>query len=134
MIVVTLISARGRAGLSQDIADAAAALLGSAAADWLEPGVACDLRLPAPPAPETLAELRAPARRGPPRRGGAGGGRRGASGFLIADMDSTMIGEECIDELAAIVGIKDAVADDHRARDERRDRLRAGPESSASRS
>lgn len=31
--------------------------------------------------------------------------------LLIADMDSTMIGQECIDELAAEVGLKDKVAD-----------------------
>ncbi|MFN7010124.1 MAG: phosphoserine phosphatase SerB [Allorhizobium sp.] len=30
--------------------------------------------------------------------------------FLIADMDSTMIGQECIDELAAEVGLKEKVA------------------------
>ena len=30
--------------------------------------------------------------------------------MLIADMDSTMIGQECIDELAAEVGLKDKVA------------------------
>ncbi len=30
--------------------------------------------------------------------------------FLIADMDSTMIGQECIDELADVVGLKDKVA------------------------
>ncbi|MDH6267847.1 phosphoserine phosphatase [Rhizobium sp. SG_E_25_P2] len=30
--------------------------------------------------------------------------------LLIADMDSTMIGQECIDELAAEVGLKDLVA------------------------
>ena len=31
--------------------------------------------------------------------------------LLIADMDSTMIGQECIDELADFVGIKDRVSD-----------------------
>ena len=31
--------------------------------------------------------------------------------ILVADMDSTMINEECIDELAAALGIKDQVAD-----------------------
>jgi phosphoserine phosphatase len=31
--------------------------------------------------------------------------------ILVADMDSTMINEECIDELAAALGIKDKVAD-----------------------
>ncbi len=30
--------------------------------------------------------------------------------LLIADMDSTMIGQECIDELADVVGLKDKVA------------------------
>jgi phosphoserine phosphatase len=30
--------------------------------------------------------------------------------LLLADMDSTMIGQECIDELAAFVGLKDHVA------------------------
>ncbi len=30
--------------------------------------------------------------------------------LLIADMDSTMIGQECIDELAAEIGVKDRVA------------------------
>jgi phosphoserine phosphatase len=33
-----------------------------------------------------------------------------AKGLLIADMDSTMIGEECIDELAAELGLKDHIA------------------------
>ncbi|SFZ82797.1 phosphoserine phosphatase [Devosia enhydra] len=36
-------------------------------------------------------------------------GRR--KNLLIADMDSTMIEQECIDELAAALGIKDAVAE-----------------------
>src|SRR6218665_4076469 len=31
--------------------------------------------------------------------------------ILVADMDSTMINEECIDELAAALGIKDQVAE-----------------------
>ena len=33
-----------------------------------------------------------------------------AKGLLLADMDSTMIGQECIDELAAEVGLKDHIA------------------------
>ena len=46
--------------------------------------------------------------------------------ILIADMDSTMIDQECIDELADEVGIKAAGRGHHRALDEWRDRLRAG--------
>ncbi len=30
--------------------------------------------------------------------------------LFLADMDSTMIGQECIDELAAFVGLKEHVA------------------------
>jgi phosphoserine phosphatase len=33
-----------------------------------------------------------------------------AKGLLIADMDSTMIGQECIDELAAELGLKEHIA------------------------
>ena len=45
--------------------------------------------------------------------------------LLIADMDSTMIDQECIDELAAEVGLKARGRRHHRARHARRDRLRA---------
>ena len=44
--------------------------------------------------------------------------------LLVADMDSTMINEECIDELAAALGIKDADRRDHRPRHARRARFR----------
>ena len=46
--------------------------------------------------------------------------------LFVADMDSTMIGQECIDELADYVGPEGACRGDHRARDARRDRVRAG--------
>ena len=46
--------------------------------------------------------------------------------LLVADMDSTMIQQECIDELAAEIGIARRGRRDHRARHARRDRLRAG--------
>ena len=37
-------------------------------------------------------------------------GRHGRKKLLIADMDSTMIGQECIDELAGFAGVKSQVA------------------------
>ncbi|MCW4114032.1 phosphoserine phosphatase SerB [Aurantimonas sp. MSK8Z-1] len=108
MPVVTLVSARARAGLADDLAAMAARLLGGAV-DWLEPAVACDLHLKAAPDAAVLAELRA-------RCGEVAidcvvqevATRR--KRILLADMDSTMIEQECIDELAAEVGIKDRVA------------------------
>ena len=44
--------------------------------------------------------------------------------LLVADMDSTMINEECIDELGAAIGIKDRGRRDHRPRHARRARFR----------
>ena len=92
---------------------------------WLDPGVAADLFFEA--AGET-------------RRGRGSGSRRWraklmrtsivqptatrAKRLLVADMDSTLIGQECIDELAAAIGIGAARRRDHRARDARRDRVR----------
>ncbi|MCQ8781250.1 phosphoserine phosphatase SerB [Mangrovibrevibacter kandeliae] len=108
MPVVTLVSARARADLADDLAAMAARLVGGAV-DWLEPAVACDLHLEAAPDAAVLAELRA-------RCGEVAidcvvqevATRR--KRILLADMDSTMIEQECIDELAAEVGIKDRVA------------------------
>ena len=78
---------------------------GASLAEWVEPGSAADLEMAAP-----LAEVRA-AYKGwegvdviahPP-------GPR-AKSLLVADMDSTMIGQECIDELADYAGIKPHIA------------------------
>ena len=80
-------------------------LSGARAAAWVEPGSAADLEIAASP-----AEVRA-AFEGwegvdvvahPP-------GPR-AKKLLVADMDSTMIGQECIDELADYAGIKPQIA------------------------
>ena len=46
--------------------------------------------------------------------------------LFLADMDSTMIGQECIDELADFAGLKAHVAGNHRTGDARRNRIRAG--------
>jgi phosphoserine phosphatase len=56
-----------------------------------------------------LAALKAVYRRSAGGCSGAGADTRRKK-ILIADMDSTMIGQECIDELAAEVGLKDKVS------------------------
>lgn len=78
---------------------------------WLSRGVACDMRLPLNSAAPDEAEAAA-------REAIAGrpvdiailpeATRRKA--LLIADMDSTIIGQECIDELADLVGLKSHIA------------------------
>ena len=93
------------------IARVAQALPGFAAAQWLDQNVAADLffegdgsalplareRLSAVLATEPVDAIAQPA-----------AGRR--KKLLLADMDSTLIGQECIDELAARVGIGAHVA------------------------
>jgi phosphoserine phosphatase len=75
--------------------------------NWLEPGLACEIANPLADKPVELAREAV----------GAGpidvalvplANRR--KRLLIADMDSTMIEQECIDELADAVGVKDEVA------------------------
>lgn len=84
--------------------------VGASAVRWLAEGIACDLVLPeAAKATETTASLRIALASEPldvivqPSDG-----RR--KKILIADMDSTMIDQECIDELADEIGVKDRVA------------------------
>ena len=77
--------------------------------NWLAPKTVCDLTLEKPPAPQAYAETLARCAQAQvdvvlqPAKG------RGKK-LLISDMDSTMIQQECIDELADKVGLKAHVA------------------------
>lgn len=84
--------------------------VGASAVRWLAEGIACDLALPeAAEAAEIAAGLRAALACEPVdvivQQADA---RR--KKILLADMDSTMIDQECIDELADEIGVKDRVA------------------------
>lgn len=104
MFIATLIAkerlARG------DISAAEDALGGTAGREWVEPGRACDLLLGPEPGKARLAlegllpgvDVVVQPRAGRRRR------------LLVADMDSTMIMVECIDELADYAGVKAEVA------------------------
>lgn len=109
MYVVTLISARRDPRVTRTIAEAARDEIGEAELRWLEPDIACDLTSSEAIAKSTRERLRELA--------AAEGidcvvqrtrGRR--KRILLADMDSTMIDQECIDELAAMLGLKEQVA------------------------
>ena len=83
--------------------------------DWLAPGIACDIALDAPPEPG-LREVAAMALAGRPvdavLQNAAGRRKR----LLVADMESTIIVNEMVDELAALVGVGEQVASiTHRA-------------------
>jgi len=105
MIIATLIAAEG---LSQrDISAARDALGGAAAPRWIEAGIACDLELEV-----DIVTARAALEGLLPGvdvvvQDDADRVKR----LLVADMDSTMITIECIDELADYAGIKAQIAE-----------------------
>jgi len=110
LLVATLISHPSRPVLSSDLAHSACEAVGASAPDWLAEGIACDISLP-----EDLDMAAAHARLtasvaciGLDVTVQPKVGRR--KRLLIADMDSTMIDQECIDELADLVGLKAHVA------------------------
>ena len=111
--VLSLIAAAAKAPLTRgDLKDARAALDAAggrfAQPVWLAPETACEMPFEGKP-DETLAGVRAVLSDRPidvnvlPASG-----RRKL--LLLADMDSTMIEQECIDELAAEIGERDRVA------------------------
>ncbi len=107
MFTAVLITDPTRPALDRATVEALRNAWGGGAALWLDPGVAAEFPLPAMPENrgEVWSSLQSmgidlcvlPAE-----------GRR--KRLLLADMDSTMIVQECIDELAAEAGVGDRVA------------------------
>lgn len=97
--------------LTPALATMAASAVGASSISWLGTDIACDLTLAeGVPDDEAAARLRAALSAEPVdivvhdpsvRR----------KKILLADMDSTMIDQECIDELADEIGLKDRVAE-----------------------
>ena len=112
--VLTLVTNPEKAGLDKDdVAAARAALdaIGAASAppDWLAPGVACDIAFAgASPAPAQAAVEAALAMRPIDLHAQPAAGRR--KRLLVADMDSTIVTSETLDELADFAGIKERIA------------------------
>jgi phosphoserine phosphatase len=109
-LVATLVSDPADAALDRTIVERAAEASGATRVDWLCEAVACDLYLPPEIEKNAAEQLVRSAVAGVPVDAVVQprAGRR--KSMLIADMDSTMIDQECIDELADVLGIKDAVA------------------------
>ncbi|TCO69573.1 phosphoserine phosphatase SerB [Rhodovulum euryhalinum] len=106
MHVVTLIAPPGR--LAPALVESLRNAWGGGAAVWLAPDLAAEFALDAVPANfwEVWAELQT---LGVDLVAQPAEGRR--KRLLIADMDSTMIGQECIDELADEAGVGPRVAE-----------------------
>ena len=109
-IALTLIAGAAGSDLPRLAASVAAALATGAGPVWLAPGLACDLILDAPDPAPVAATARNIV-------GGAAvdilvqpaAGRK--KQLLVADLESTLIENEMLDELAVILGIGPRVAD-----------------------
>lgn len=103
--VLVLISDPARPALSEAaVAAATEALLNAGATvgapDWLAPGIACDLPFDGPRTTVGLTGIDAVAL--------PAAGRR--KKLLVADMESTMIHNEMLDELAEFLGLREKIA------------------------
>ncbi len=110
MFVVSLLTAPAAPRLDGAAVARVRRTLGGGAPRWLMPGVAAEFETAADPRrtpdwPQLRAGLQSA---GIDLNALPAAGRR--KRILIADMDSTMIGQECIDELAACAGVGPEVA------------------------
>lgn len=110
-LIATLISHPAARLVTPDLANRAAAAVGASGIDWLAPHIACDIpvrgNVEFAAARAALADIIGTGQVDFVVQDASSRRRK----ILIADMDSTMIEQECIDELADEVGIRDKVAE-----------------------
>ncbi|NLR96476.1 phosphoserine phosphatase SerB [Rhizobium sp. P38BS-XIX] len=109
--VATLIASPSNPVLVPAIAEKAAEAVKASGLYWLADGIACDIALRDDTDLEAAEANILAAIGSEPIDLVIQNAETRRKKLLIADMDSTMIGQECIDELAAEVGLKDKVAD-----------------------
>ncbi|HEV7252305.1 MAG TPA: phosphoserine phosphatase SerB [Mesorhizobium sp.] len=110
-LVATLVSHPAARALSPALARSAASAGGASGIVWLAEGLACDLALPQGGHAEAAERAIRAALAGAPVDVAVQEAERRRKRLLVADMDSTIIDQECIDELAAEVGLKDRVGE-----------------------
>lgn len=110
MLVATLIANPAVPVLSPDLAVQASQAVGTRTLYWLADGVAADLLPDASLDEAMVSALLRTALAGQPVDVIVQNQDNRRKKLLIADMDSTMIGQECIDELADVVGLKEHVS------------------------
>ena len=108
MYTVSLIASPKLANLHSELLDGLASQWNGAHEKWLNPGIAGEFEIPAFPenfeqVRDDLQTIQLDLALQPSE------GRR--KSLLLADMDSTMIEQECIDELAAMAGVGPRVAE-----------------------
>jgi phosphoserine phosphatase len=108
--VATLVANPSNPVLTPAIAEKAADAVKASGLYWLADGIACDIALRDDSDPVAAEQMIRALIAGTPIDLAVQDAETRRKKLLIADMDSTMIGQECIDELAAEVGLKDKVA------------------------
>mgnify|MGYP006178400335 CR=1 FL=1 len=107
MFIATLLTAPARPVLDRATVESLRNAWGGGDAVWLDPGIAAEIALPALP-PNRWDVWQGLQAQGIDLVVQQAAGRK--KRLLIADMDSTMITVECIDELADFAGIKPQIA------------------------
>lgn len=97
--IAILVGNRFDSGLSRDVVALAHATFGGGDISWLAPGLAAEFPVPAPASIQEFARTHGIDAAILPKEH-----RR--KRLLVADMDSTIIGCECIDEIADFAGLK----------------------------
>ncbi|MDJ0612228.1 MAG: phosphoserine phosphatase SerB [Rhizobiaceae bacterium] len=109
-LIATLIANPDSQDLSPELAEMARAATGAISINWLGEGVACDFPLGEGASERMCGNALRSLLEDKPVDWAIQPVANRRKKALIADMDSTMIDQECIDELAAEIGIKDHVA------------------------
>ncbi|MDQ2704596.1 MAG: phosphoserine phosphatase SerB, partial [Pseudomonadota bacterium] len=109
-LVATLISHPAARCLSRLLATMASQAVGASAVSWLDEDIACDLALPEGIGRDAARSVLMDKLASEPIDIVVHDASVRRKKILLADMDSTMIDQECIDELADEVGLKERVA------------------------
>lgn len=109
-LVATLIANPQNPVLSPAVAEAVCEALSTTSLYWLADGIACDIPLPDGASSSKTDSIIRKAIGDQPIDVVVQNDEHRRKKVLLADMDSTVIGQECIDELAAHAGLKDQVS------------------------
>ncbi|WP_139976206.1 MULTISPECIES: phosphoserine phosphatase SerB [Brucella/Ochrobactrum group] len=109
-LVATLIANPAKASLASALGIKASAAVNATGLYWLADNIACDIPLPSGISSEEAETLLRRSLDGAPVDVVVQEQERRRKKILIADMDSTMIQQECIDELAEEAGLREHVA------------------------
>ena len=111
LLVATLIANPDRPVLTPQLVDKASHSVNASTVYWLCDDVACDIPLNDTISPDEAQKALRIALQGEPVDVAVQIQDKRRKKLLVADMDSTMIGQECIDELADAAGLRDYISD-----------------------